>query len=111
MIGCGDHHRIKRFLLSEQFLIVGVRLDIAGLGLVPVLGTGNLIGVDIAKSHNMVPELERVTNMTLYLAAHADEGDVKPVVRPENGAREKSRRDSGSSKKSSAFHGLSLIHI
>ena len=104
MIRRGHHHGIERCFLFEQLAVVGVRLDIAGLGLVPVLGTGNLIGIDIAERHDVVPKLQRVLDVALYLAAHTDEGDVEPVVGPENSAREYDRCGSGSGKKSSAFH-------
>ena len=100
----GDHDGVERFLLLEQLAVIGVRLDAPCLGLVAVLGVSDLVGVDIAERRNMVPELQRVPDVALDLAAHADEGDVEPVVRPEHGAREDDRRGRDSGEKSAAFH-------
>ena len=100
----GDHHGVDRFLLLEQFTVVGIGFDIPGLGLVPVLGTSDLVGINVTKRHDVVPELQSVVDVALYLATHADESDVEPVVGPENSARENGRRGNGSGDKSSAFH-------
>ena len=104
MIRRGDHHGVNRALLLEQIAVIGVRLDAPGLGLVAVLGVGDLVGVDVAERHDVVAELQRVFDVALYLAAHADEGDVELVIGPENVAREDDWCGGGCGKKSSAFH-------
>ena len=110
MIRRGDHHGIERFLLFEQLAVVGIGLDVPGLGFVAVLGTSDLVGIDVTKRHDVVPKLQCVFDVALDLAAHAYEGNVELVVGPENGAREYDRCGSGSGDKSSAFH-ESLFHF
>ena len=76
---CDDHGVQRRFFVEEFAVILvgaGVFYHVA-IVFLGGLGSGQ---IHIAERDRVVPHSQQVGNVTLYLAAHADKGDVQFFV-------------------------------
>ena len=53
----GDNDSIERFLLFDQLTVVGIGLNVPGLSSMTILGTSDLVGINVTKRHYIVSKL------------------------------------------------------
>ena len=57
MIGCGDDNRVERFFFFDESPVISVFRNAKRVLAMTLLGFGDLVGIDITESHDVVTEL------------------------------------------------------